>query len=272
MSTITERTKRQNDRRKTQERRSTKTIVQTAKEAAIKKRFFLLLMIFLGTTSYMFGQDYLSKFYWGLLGDIKVLPQGIKEGLFPVLGGISALLLTTCSYGWWKVIKGFSTTSQQYDIALYGEYMSLIADITYTAISLFTTVAGDMIQPEFMAQMQWAAVLIFILLCTANALLKHGYEASDIDRMRTRLQTKSNGIRESEKLAYQSQVELNAIKIASGRAQDDAGMFANALSTHWLSEMTAGLGIDPAQLSNGIESKNGNDVIVYPDGLQHPKA
>lgn len=238
--------------------RKTKLSSEVAKNKKRPNVFFGILLVFLASTSYAFGQLYLAKFYWELLGWLKI-GQGTKEFLFPLLGGLSALLLTTGAYLWWKSIKLFSAeTEEQFSIAQLGERVSFGVDLLFTITALITLVGGDLIEPEVKTTLEWIAIGLFVFLSAFHAVLRDRYQDNSIETREQRTRTITDGKRVSERLDYQASVSRQALLIASSKAEQDAPAYAEQLSEFWRYEILDGLPTPPQQIAPTVAQQTGS--------------
>ena len=215
-----------------------KTLGQKAKISARQQTFFGLILFFLATTSFVFGMQYLDRFWYMTLGQIRMIPADMQQITFSLLGGTCAVMMTTFAYTQWKAIKlNDTTTAAQFDYAAIGEYMSFGIDTTYSALSLVTIIMSDRIAPDLMNRLEWASVILFVVVCIGHGVLMHLYKSADSEVTRTRIEAHVSGQMATEKLLFMKLVTDEGLGIASDNAQANIDTFSVAYAATVMKEL-----------------------------------
>lgn len=218
------------------------TLGQQANKASRQRVFFGLLLMFMASTSFVFGMIYLDAFWYAMLGQFKFIPEHIQGILFSVLGGVVALLLTTFSYTSWRTIKlNDCTTSAQFKIARTGEYVALLSDFGYSALSLITIVMGSRIAADLLTRLEWISVGIFIAITITHACLRHFYEANDIQVVSILTETKMSAEQATESLLFRELVQTQALALASNNLQSSVDTYSEIASAALMTQLLSNL-------------------------------
>jgi len=222
------------------DKKPSKTLGQKQQILSRQKTFFGVLLTFLAATSFTFGMQYLDRLWYMMLGQIQFIPGDYQQIIFSMLGGLSAVMMTTWAYTQWKAIKlNDTTTADQFDYALYGEYMSFTIDTLYSILSLITLIMVDRINPNLMNRLEWASVLLFVSVCVGHGVLMHLYKSADADVTRVRIESKITGEMTTEKLLFMELVTGEGLTIASNDAQSTIDDFVKVYAKAVKQELMA---------------------------------
>lgn len=204
-----------------------------------KKRptlFFILILGFLASTSWVYGSVYLRPLWSLLIGGLPLSPAALNA-LYTILGGGSGVLLTTFATNRWNAAKLYAaTTGKQFTYAWWGELVSFTADLIFSVIGLLTLIGGNM-SNDLRVALEWAAVFSFIGLTVIHAILHRLFVSADKDVWQRRTETLLDGLRTSEQLIYQETVSRDGLLIASQQATDAAPGYADRLGQQWRDEL-----------------------------------
>lgn len=227
----------------------TRTATQREKDRNYPAPFFWAVRIFFATTSYAAGNDYLAQLYWLSIGRYIGNNQQLGENLFPVLGGLTALLLTTGAYLYWLNIRRRSTeTEVQSRAAWWGEHIALVSDLLFTCITFAnlyyvrTDERGvEYLPPVVADNLRFIAIVAFFTLTITHFLLVHVFDTNSVESMTQTMKAKHNGQRESERLKYEDNVKTIGLKQASNMANSHSKEYADRLANLWKQELVSRL-------------------------------
>lgn len=214
---------------------------EAMRRADSPKWFFMFLVVFMASTSFLFGMMYLARFYWALLGWLP-WTQGMKELVFPLLGGGTAVLLLEGAYVIWRNVKlNMAGTDEQIRIAQTCEMLSLSVGVFYSVIGLATTLANGAVVAGGSGWVTWASVGSFVVMAIFHYIQKHRYENASVAARERLSVARSNGWQESERLVFEESVKREAIIRASAQADRHVAAYAARLAESWSADMMAGL-------------------------------
>lgn len=232
--------------------------------------FFVLILIFLASTSWVYGATYLRPLWAVMLGGLP-LTDTAKNVLYAVLGGGSGVLLTTFATNRWNAAKLYATTTgRQFAIARSGELISFGADLLFSVVGLLTLMGN--LAPDLRIALEWTAVFAFVSLTCIHAILHRLFVSADSDVWQRETNARVDGLKTSERLTYEETVSREGLLIASQQAVDAAPAYAAELGRLWREELIAALPVGSRNMLPAPPERP--RIVAQPinDALRQPSA
>lgn len=205
-----------------------------------KSLIFGALWVFLALTTFVYGAQHIYKLWHSVTGFIPV-SAAASLVIAQNLAGGSAVLVFDGGYRAWAYIKlNHSETSVQYWLAASMEWISAGGSWFMTLVVLFQ-VFPEMLGVDLVNWLGAAGAVIFIVVSVLHGIAMFIFKRNATDVRKQATQALLNGLHVSEQLAFEKNVQTQALTTAKSGANNSALIIAAMQAQLWEADMAESL-------------------------------